>query len=277
MSVTGSAPAIAEGRLPDPFDDPPPATAPDRPRLLSYVGRWGRAQRWLPDSALRVLDIGCSFAYGSAAIQAGGPPGRVVVGVERDPGHLADAAQRFPWIRVLDADAGALPLPDDAADAVTMLDVLEHLEDPEGALAELHRVLKPGGTLVLSVPHRGLLHRLDALNVYEALRRRRPSWPPLEAATESGGHEHRHYRVRELEALLAPRFAVDRVGRTGLGLQELVHLFLLVLRVPLRAEKVARLGLPVHFVVYLVDDLVPWGPLGYHLTVRAHARPEGRA
>ena len=59
--------------------------APTRPRILSYVGRWGRARRWLPEDALRVLDIGCSFAYGSAAIQAGGPEGRVVVGVERDP------------------------------------------------------------------------------------------------------------------------------------------------------------------------------------------------
>lgn len=276
MSVTQPARQPADVTPADPFAAPPPAPAPTRPRLLSYVGRWGRARRWLPDDALRVLDVGCSFAYGSAAIQAGGPPGRVVVGIERDPEHLADAARRFPWIRVLDADAAALPLPDGCADAVTMLDVLEHLPEPELALAELRRVLRPGGTLVVSVPHRGLLHRLDALNVYEALRRRRPSWPPLEAATESGGHEHRHFRVRELEALLAPHFTVDRVARTGLGLQELVHLLLLLLRVPLKAEKVARSALPLHFVVYLLDDLVPWGPLGYHLTVRARAHTEPR-
>ena len=253
----------------DPFAHPPDAPVPTRRRLLSYVGRWGRARRWLPDDALRILDVGCSFAYGSAAIQTHGPAGRVVVGVERDPEHLARARASFPWIRVITGDATRLPVPDAVADAVTMLDVVEHVDRPELAIAEAGRVLRPGGTLVVSVPHRGLLHRLDALNVYEALRRRRPRWPALEPATESGGHEHRHFTVAELEQLLAPGFSVDRVARTGLGLQELVHLLLLLLRVPLRAERITKVLTPVHLVVYLLDDLVPLGPLGYHLTIRA--------
>jgi SAM-dependent methyltransferase len=264
--------AAAEPAAPvDPFTVPPRAPAPRRPRLLSYVGRWGRARRWLPDGALRMLDIGCSFAYGSAAIQAGGPEGRVVVGVERDPDHLRGAEERFPWITVLEGDATELPLPDSVADAVTMLDIVEHLDRPEAAIAEARRVLRDGGVLVVSVPHRGLLHGLDALNVYEALRRRRPDWPPLEAAAESGGHEHRHFRVLELEALLRPHFEVDRVARTGLGVQELFHLGLLAVRVPLRAERVARALLPLHLVIYLLDDLLPLGRFGYHLTVRARA------
>jgi SAM-dependent methyltransferase len=268
--------AAAEAAAPvDPFTLPPGAPAPRRPRLLSHVGRWGRARRWLPDDSLRVLDIGCSFAYGSAAIQAGGPEGRVVVGVERDPDHLRGAQERFPWITVLEGDATELPVPDGAADAVAMLDIVEHVDRPEAAIAEARRVVRDGGILVVSVPHRGLLHRLDALNVYEALRRRRPHWPPLEAATESGGHEHRHFRVSELAALLRPHFVVDRVARTGLGLQELFHLGLLVLRVPLRAERVTRALLPLHLVIYLLDDLLPLGRLGYHLTVRARAVSDG--
>lgn len=269
--------AHAEAATPvDPFTLSPGAPAPRRPRILSYVGRWGRARRWLPDDARRVLDIGCSFAYGSAAIQAGGES-RVVVGVERDPDHLRGARERFPWITVLEGDATELPVPDRVADAVTMLDIVEHIDRPEAAIAEAWRVVRTGGVVVVSVPHRGLLHRLDALNVYEALRRRRPDWPLLEAATESGGHEHRHFRLAELEELLRPHFEVDRVARTGLGLQELFHLALLVLRVPLRAEQVARALLPLHLVIYLLDDLLPLGRFGYHLTVRARAVPEWRA
>jgi SAM-dependent methyltransferase len=268
--------AAVEAAAPvDPFALPPGAAAPRRPRILSHVGRWGRARRWLPEEALRVLDIGCSFGYGSAAIQAGGPDGRIVVGVERDPDHLRGAEERFAWITVLEGDATELPVPDSVADAVTMLDIVEHVDRPEAAVAEARRVVRDGGVLVVSVPHRGLLHRLDALNVYEAMRRRRPDWPPLEPATESGGHEHRHFRVSELEALLSPHFDVDGVARTGLGLQELFHLGLLVLRVPLRAERVTRALLPLHLVIYLLDDLLPLGRFGYHLTVRARAVGEG--
>ena len=176
---------------------------------------------------------------------------------------------------MLEGDATELPVPDGVADAVTMLDIVEHIDHPDAAIAEVRRVVHDGGVLVVSVPHRGLLHRVDALNVYEALRRRRPHWPPVEAAKESGGHEHRHFRVSELEALLRPHFEVDRVARTGLGLQEIFHLGLLLLRVTLRAERVTRALLPLHLVIYLLDDLLPLGGFGYHLTVRARANSRG--
>ena len=253
----------------DPFAAPPGAPAPRRPRLLSYAGRWGRARRWLPPEAYRVLDVGCSYGYGSAAMMAGGPAGRTVVGVERDPEAVAAAQHEYPWLTILSADAGALPVPDACADALLVLDVIEHLADPAEAIAEARRALRPGGTLILSVPHRGPLGGLDALNAYDRLRRRRPSWPPLEPATGSASGVHRHFTRGGIEALLTPAFHVDRIARTGLGLAEIVYFSSLVARVPSGRERVPQPAQLAHLLVYLLDDAVPWGPLGYTLTVRA--------
>ena len=247
-----------------------------RPRLLSYVGRWGRARRWLPDDAHTVVDVGCAFGYGTAALTGAGRSRRRVIGVEPDPAHIREAARRYPWLPVLQGDAAALPFEDGAVDAVVMLDVLEHVPEPGVVLAEAHRVLRPGGALVLSVPHRGLLAPLDALNVYPRLRRRFPSWQPLEAADESATGIHRHFTISEIEQLLGARFVVERTARTGLGLTELLHLGLLIaFKGLLRWRGAYRSLLPLHFVVYVLEDLAPAGPLGYHLTVSATAAETG--
>jgi SAM-dependent methyltransferase len=276
--------------LTDPFTLSTCAPVPGRPRLLSFLGRWGRARRWLPKDALRVLDVGCAFGSGAAAIAARGPAERVVVGVERDPEYLEVGRRRFPWLTIIEGDATALPVPDESADAVLLLDVVEHLAEPERALGEAHRVLRPGGVLVLTIPHGGPRHKLDALNVYQALCRRHPSWPALDAsdvdgsirlerATESGSGMHRHFAPEEIAQLLGPSFIVDRMARTGLGLQEPLTLAALMIRGPLRLPRVyralTRALFPLWLFVYLADDLVPSGPLAYNLTVRARAAEPG--
>jgi SAM-dependent methyltransferase len=268
--VTVSDPILSSTERSDPFQLPA-APAPSRPRLLSHVGRWGRARRWLEPNALRVLDVGCSFGYGSAAVGAGGPAGRRIIGIERDPEHLAHAAESFPWVTILDADATDLPVADGCVDAVLMLDVIEHIADPSRVLAELNRVLRPGGLVVISVPHAGPLRWLDALNLYASLRARWPGLPTLEAATESDGGPHQHFTTAELTELLSPWFVVDRVARTGLGLQELVAMVSIFIRVVLRMPRLAQALYPLHLVVYILDDLLPTGPFAYHLAVRARA------
>jgi SAM-dependent methyltransferase len=270
MTATEQEPAMtATEQRADPFELPRPSTpAPTRPRLTSHVGRWGRARRWLPADAMRILDVGCSYGYGSAGIAGSGPPARILVGVERDPDYLARAARDFPWIRIIDGDATDLPVPDGCADALILLDVLEHIGNPERVLAEARRVLRPNGTIIITVPHAGLFSRFDALNLYAGLRRRWPSLPPLEPGTESDGGPHRHYRLPELTAELAPWFKVDRSSRTGLGTQELVTLTMIVIRIGRWPRWFSELMFLIHFLVSAVDYTIPAGPLAYHLAVR---------
>jgi SAM-dependent methyltransferase len=255
--------------LATPGTRPAPAV-PERPRLLSHVARWGRARRWIPADAALVLDVGAAFGYGTAALAARSR--HRVIGVERDPAHIAAARARFPWLELLHGSAESLPFPDASVDAVTLLDVLEHVADPAGVLDEAHRVLKPGGVLVVSVPHRGLLEPLDSLNVYPRIRR--PGWPPLDPADDCDAGGHQHFSLRELEDRLGPGFTVDAVARTGLGLAEVVHLAALVgVRGILGSERGYRALLLVHLLVYVLDDLLPLGPASYYLTVRARAVP----
>lgn len=56
------------------------------------------------------------------------------------------------------ADIAELPLPDGELDAVVCTEVLEHVRGPHRALAELHRILAPGGRILITVPFVGELH-----------------------------------------------------------------------------------------------------------------------
>jgi SAM-dependent methyltransferase len=240
------------------------------------MARWARAGRWLSPETRRVLDVGCAFGYGTAHVAAAldrrAPAPPLVIGLEYDAAYAAQARRRYPRLAIGRASADALPFGAAQFDAVLLLDVLEHLANPAAAVAEARRALRPGGVLLLSVPHRGPLARLDSLNRYEGLRARWPGLPPLDP-TERGGPCHRHFAVEELVVLLGDDFVVERVARTGLGLAEPANLALLLLcRGLLRSEAAYRGLRYLYYALYLLEDLLPAGRLGYHLMVRARRR-----
>jgi len=215
-----------------------------------------------------VLDLGCAFGFATRMLRR---RGFEPAGVDASPEYIARARRADPAGTYLLADAGSVPLPDASFDAAIGLDVLEHLADERGAVAELARLVRPGGTVVVSVPHRGLLGRLDSLNLYARFARLtgRGAVPPEIAATGV----HRHYSLAELRALLEPAFEVRRVERTGLGLAELVHLpILLAFRWLLPIEPAYRAATYAYYATYLAEDVLPMGPLGYHLLVVATRR-----
>ena len=67
--------------------------------------------------------------------------------MDRQPEMLARAAAK--GLETLPGDARNLPLPDESADAVMLVSMLHHVEDPAAALAEARRILRPGGRLAL--------------------------------------------------------------------------------------------------------------------------------
>jgi SAM-dependent methyltransferase len=139
--------------------DVPLSSGPDRAR---------RQARMLTD-VLRdftgqavVLDVGCGD--GSAlAVAARHNPGHRFAGIDWSADALRRARELGLVVLRGGVDAPGLPVADGAADVVIMSELIEHLVDPDGAVAEIRRVLRPGGSLLLSTPNlaawynRGLL------------------------------------------------------------------------------------------------------------------------
>ena len=111
--------------------------APRRTLLLDTIAGSGLAR------GARVLDIGCGTGRMVRELLARGLDARGIDPWARESGLEAP--------RFAAGQAEAIPMPDASFDAACAFDVLEHVDDAR-ALAEIHRVLAPGGWLFASVP-----------------------------------------------------------------------------------------------------------------------------
>ena len=104
-----------------------------------------------------VLDVGCGPASITASLARATGPSGLVLGIDLSEAMLARAvrAETGPQIGFLHADAQRLPLRDATVDAVVSMAVLQLIPDPAAALAEMARVLRPGGRLAVLVPTAG--------------------------------------------------------------------------------------------------------------------------
>jgi SAM-dependent methyltransferase len=99
-----------------------------------------------------VLDVGCGPGfYVSELLEAVGAEGSVT-GIDQSADMLAVAARRVegqPNVTLREGSATSLPVADASCDRVLSVQVFEYVDDVPAALRELHRVLRPGGRVVL--------------------------------------------------------------------------------------------------------------------------------
>lgn len=102
----------------------------------------------------RALDAGCGTGRALEALRAAVGPRGTVLGADLTPEMLAAAvrAGRGRTAALLRADVCRLPLPDGRLDAVFAAGLISHLPRPAAGLAELARVVRPGGRLALFHP-----------------------------------------------------------------------------------------------------------------------------
>jgi SAM-dependent methyltransferase len=154
-----------------------------------WDGTWPALRELLPEPGTGlVIDVGCGEGRASRELRELGY--RVVVGVERSPTLAGAAVAACPATPVLLADAAAMPFADRSADLVVACMSLLDIDDFEGAVSEIGRVLRPGGRLCMAVVH-----------------------PFLSAEDEETMHTA---SFRFSRPYLEPRRYVDRVERDGL-------------------------------------------------------------
>jgi len=111
----------------------------------------------LPDPCGTLLDFGCG--NGAQTLRFADCCDKLI-GVDLNQEYLTDFRQEATRLGLADrvtaiaTGGGPIHLPDGSVDAVTSFTVLEHVPDEQAALAEMYRVLRTGGVLVLTVPNR---------------------------------------------------------------------------------------------------------------------------
>jgi SAM-dependent methyltransferase len=176
---------------------------------------WGTAPEFVgPRHELRerlLLDLFLSAGAGPEVLDAGAGQGSLstklvelgfeVTSSDASPAAVAVLENRLssPVVR---ADVSSLPFDEESFDAVILGEVLEHVEDDRGALAEVARVLRPGGVLALSVPAN----------------------PKLFGSSDVwAGHVRRYRRPELIEACTAAGFTVERCVGWGFPVSRLYH------------------------------------------------------
>lgn len=150
---------------------------------------------------LQVLDLGSGTGWFTGQLAA--IPGSQVTGIDIAAGMLRYARSANPTcIRWIEADAEALPLPDNSMDVVFSNLMIQWCRDPASVLSECRRVLRPGGRLLVSTLLEGTLDEL------------REAW-------SSADPEHQHvnrfqsearFREQAFETLPAPQLAIETIS-----------------------------------------------------------------
>lgn len=128
-------------------------TLPDVPAERYFFCRHEAVYDWIAPlvAGRRVVDLACGEGYGAAILARRAAS---VLGVDRAPEVVAHAAARYgtPDGRVAFAQ-GDVTTWEGACEAISFLQTIEHLEDPEGFLRRCRALVGPGGLVVVSTPN----------------------------------------------------------------------------------------------------------------------------
>jgi SAM-dependent methyltransferase len=128
-------------------------------RTYHFHVRRMRVLELLPNRLARVADIGCGPGVMVEAVLA---RGGTFTGVDASPEMIRETMEKYgtrPGVNLQLGNIEQLPLPDGSFDQAICMAVLEYLSSPDRALAEIARILRPGGTALITIPKRWHIDR----------------------------------------------------------------------------------------------------------------------
>lgn len=196
---------------------------------------------WLAEQGrrdLEIIEVGCGAGWLSPRLLQFGR----VTATDLADELIARARRRTPEVRFVAGDFGELEFGDEVFDVVVSLEVLAHVADQRAFVTKLHRLLRPGGHLLLSTQNRSVLERFNRI-------------PP-----PGPGQLRRWVDKTELRDILAPQFEVLRLmsvtPRADKGIMRVVT-----------SRKLRRAVQPL--IGTTLDDLLEHLGLGWTLMVLA--------
>lgn len=175
-------------------------------RALEDTHWWFRGRRYLLQGLVRnldrrdllILDAGCGTGFAGKELAAAGK----VISLDATEAAFGPNFEGASCISTIEKT----PFPDESFDLIVAMDLLEHLEDDQPAIGEMHRICKPGGFLFVTVPaFQNLFSSHDkALGHF-----RRYSAGSLARSVRAGGFE-----VRRLSYTVTSVFPIAAAYRT---------------------------------------------------------------
>ncbi|PLW79489.1 hypothetical protein C0585_07605 [Candidatus Woesearchaeota archaeon] len=246
---------------------------------LKLTGRNKLVYNWIPKKVNNLLDAGCNFGYATYHFKN---KCENCFGFDPSVNDINKAKKLFNNINFQVSFMEKTNYNSDFFDVIILADVFEHVKDEIKSLNEIYRILKDKGTLIITVPHKGLFSIFDPTNfifyfrkyfsqIYDFLfflknkkkpGKSKPGWDSF----------HRHYSYKNLYSLLMKssfndQFIVEKVHKSSLFIGVLtmyLDIFLsLLFNKPIRD----KILLPFHYLSN-IDYKIKYGLFSYDLAIK---------
>lgn len=256
---------------------------------INLRSRYKLALSWVPDDIETLLDAGCAWGYGTRLLKQ---KCNHIYGLDPSQDAINVAKTRDDQIIFIKSGLEETPFESEFFDVVVCCETIEHVGDEIDSLNEIFRILKPGGILIITTPHKGLFGFMDPGNsirwveylaksklsgLYRiAYKMRKGEYPQkieVEKPIYDRENTHRHYALAEIvemleESVFRGKYEIVKVLRSGLLIEPLtlnVEFYLMLFKVQ---KKIIDKFSKIFRSLSEIDYWIPYNKMAYNIAVK---------